>query len=885
MTTAVTGETGTPLLAAIEDLRARTATPAVRIALAEAEFRLAVAPDTEPAAATERLHAAIEQDPFCPKLFLHLGRLLHKSGRPAAALSEYRHVIRLAPTSRRAHLLLAMALLDMGPATRELGDLLIAGLNSGKPADLTAAVSEVDTWLAEQAAPPETGGERKRRRPASANAGRQGAPDAWRVRLYEQITRGKAKAGQISGLMATGLARVAAAGEIGEYAIACVLLLAGGQQPKSIRQLAKSVLAEHAEDPAVVLLDAALRLAETDEPAAFVTLATDYLERDVLPPELVCWSHLAAYGPQRPGTALDGLTLLERYPRPLRDSGSFRELTLAMLDGHARKAWADERFAEARLLWQEAGSIDRFRVPVALNLALLAARTKSTEDYGPAWERLSELLYLHAAGAGDVQLLLTERRTLHLALAKQAQQRHCAPTPPRDPEAAAAEIRAWLADADALWEWLHQWDLHYINARLGFRSPAHLLGVTVDAEAADRTAARDAFVRHVELALGGRNWAGVTVFANLAAAQVEQSLHTIDQDETRDEYYEPEGKAAQALAEMALRRGLTLRRMVQSLRENPSADQLQLGYELARRQLALPWAALRPICVERGLISDETDLVRMFENDLVSLALHWARPAADSPDEHARRLSALDGYVELVPHQLILRLLRCRALRAAGRDEDAYAAALAALELPAVKDDEYREEVIGELVNLVDAIGWEAVPARVRKLADPSLTHEDVIAAFRLALKRFPRSIAVRRGLARLLVSTGGVEETNEAVTLLGAGLESALSAEQRVEFTELLTAIQPMAATVSIRASIRQLVEPAQDAARAAIAEYVQNSDDASKKAALAAVRAAVDRVAEGQRMAEQARLPKEQASLGEALDRLRQMAAELGDESNEEG
>ncbi|MDX8037387.1 hypothetical protein SK803_44945 [Lentzea sp. BCCO 10_0856] len=883
MTTTETEDlTRTPLLAAIEELRAREATPAVRIALAEAEFRLAIAPETPPAEAIERLRAAIAQDPFCPKLFLHLGRLLHRTAGAGAALPEYRHALRLAPGSRRTHLLLALALLDVGPETRDLGDRLIVALNSGQQADLKTAVAEVDAWIEDQSAPatPGADGARKSRRPA-VKPGKQGAPDAWRIALHEQITRGKAQTSQLSVLLRTGLARVADADEIGEYATACVMLLAGGQTPRSVRDFAKSVLAGHADHPAVVLLSAALDLAEAGDAAAFADLAADHLERGVLPLELVCCLHFSAYGPDRDGTVVDALAQLDRYPRPIRDSHCFDELRLAVLDGHARKAWTGERFDEARLLWQEAAAIDPFRVPVARNLALLAARTKSAQEYGSAWARLSELLYLQPAGAGDVQLLLEDRRTMHLALAQHAQQRHCES---REPRAVPSQeqIRAWLADQDALTEWLHQWDLHYVNARLAFRSPAHVLGLPSDAGQEDRVAAAEAFVRHVELAMSGRDWAGLQAFANLAATQAQQALASIG--EVRDEYYEPERAEARNLTRAAAMRGLTLRWMMRELHRNPSGEQLRLGLDLARRQLALPWRLLRPICVEIGAIRDDVDPVKMFEGDLVALATYWDAPEPTSPQEYADRLSTLEGCVALVPHDLMLRLLLCRALRAVDRQADAYAAALEALKVPAPDgddDDESRQAVTDRLIDLVDVIGWEDIPESVRRPATPQAapTRDYVILTARRALERYPRSALVRRELAKLLVATGGVDETNEAIALLAEGIELALSAEQRTELAERLTAIEPLAAVAPIRAAIRELVEPAQESARAAIDAYVQNPDVETKKAAVAALRAAIDKVVEGQRMAEQAELGDEHASLDEALTRLRLMVAELDD------
>lgn len=863
MTATTTEDTRTSLLAAIEDLRAREATPAVRIALAEAEFRLAIAPDTEPAEAIERLRAAIEQDPFSPKLFLHLGRLLQRSGGAVAALPEYRHAIRLAPGSRRAHLLLGLALLDMGQATRELGDRVIAALNDGGPAELKAAVAEVDTWVEEQSAPTT---DRKSRK-ASLKAG---APDAWRIALYEQISRGKAQANQLSVLLKVGQAQVA------EYATACVLMLAAGQTPRAVRDFAKPVLAGQADHPAVVLLTAALELAEAPAPAAFVKMASEQLENGVLPPELVCWLHFTAYGPHRPGRTVEALALLDAYPPHVRDTDSFDELRLAVLDGHARNAWSGERFDEARFLWQEAGSIDRFRVPVALNLALLAAKTRSSQDYGPAWERLSELLYLHAAGAGDVQLMLDDRRTLHLALAQQARQRHCASSGPRD-HATAGEIEAWLADPDALTEWLHQWDLYYINARLGFRSPPHLLGVLADASEEDRAAAAKAFARHVEMALGERDWAGAVTFANLAAAHAQHAYQSIT--ETRDEYYEPERAAARALAEVALNRGLTLRRMMMSLREKPSGEQLRLGYDLARRQLALPWQVLRPICVELGLLGEDVDPVELFEYDLVSLATFWDQPEAPEGQE-----TVLEGCVELVPRDLTLRLMHCRALRAADRAADAYAAAVAALELPAA-EDESREVLLARLADEVDIVGWEAVPESIRTTAGPppAMSIEDVIGVVRQVLQQYPRSAAVRRELVRLLVRVDRVNELTEAIDLLREGIDQALNAEQREEFAANLTEIAPKAASAPIREAIRKLVEPAQEAVRVAIDDYVQDTTPDKKKALLAAIHTAVGQVTEGQRMAEQAGLDAERSSLDDVLAQLNQQAAALADTDTE--
>lgn len=879
MTMTATEDIRQPLLTAIEDLQSRPPTPAVRIALAEAEFRLAVAADTEPAEALTRLDTAVHHDPFCPKLFLHRGRLYHQSGRPSAALPEYRHVIRLAPGSRRAYLLLALALLDLGQATRTLGDLVLAALSSDDPADLRAAVAEVDLWLAVQA-DPAADGARKRRPPAAKPSGR-GGPDVWRVALYEQVTRGKPQPGQLSALLETGRVRMADAGEIAEYATACVLLLASGQPPHKVREFAKPVLAEHEDHPAVALLDAALRLSQAPDPAAFAELATGLVERDVLPIELMCSLHLTRYGSEQPGSAADALARLARYPVSIHETECFAELKLAVLDGYARKACAAGQFAEARLLWQEAGLIDQFRVPVAFNLALLAARTKSISDYDAAWARLSELLYLHAAGVGDVQLLLPDRRTLHLALAQQAQSRHC-PSSDSSQLPNPAEIAAWLADTDALTEWLDQWDLYYVNARLGFRSPVHLLGASSGTDAKDLAVAKGVFVEHLGIALDGRDWAGVCVFAGLAAGQAEQAYRAIINNEIRDQYYERERAAALDLAEAALNRGLTLRRMMIALLDRRSADQLRLGYELARRQLALPWHVLRPICVERGLIGGDVDPVALFQDDLVNLAMLWDPTDVGSADELADRLSTVDDCITLLPHHLALRLLRCLALRAMNRDPDAYAAALEALAGEAF-DDETREPLVENLVDMIDDIGWQALPESVRSGIDPAGAQE-AATALRRALRRFPRCGVLRRELAKLLAArdSGG---TGEAIALLSEGLESALSPLQREEFARRLAAIRSAAATAPIRESIRQLVQTAQDTARAAVKEYTKNPGNQTKLHARRALHHAIEQLAQAQRLAEQPQVGADRAQLAGVLGWLRQLLAEVDDAESDDG
>src|SRR5262249_8307773 len=140
-TSAATAEGRRRLSTAIAELERRDRNPAVRLALAEAEFRLSIAPGIEPAEAIKRLERAVSPDPFLPKLHLHLGRLLHRSGKHSAALSAYRRAVSLAPSSRRAHLLLALALLELGEAEHELGQNLLDALVRGETEQLRGLVA------------------------------------------------------------------------------------------------------------------------------------------------------------------------------------------------------------------------------------------------------------------------------------------------------------------------------------------------------------------------------------------------------------------------------------------------------------------------------------------------------------------------------------------------------------------------------------------------------------------------------------------------------------------------------------------------------------------------------------------------------------------------
>ncbi|ONI77973.1 hypothetical protein ALI144C_31740 [Actinosynnema sp. ALI-1.44] len=854
------------LLDALAALRDQEPTPQVRLAIAEAEFRLAVDPDVDRDEAIARLRAAIVQDPFLPKLNLHLGRLLHKAGKHRAALAEYRQALRMAPGSRRLHLLLALALLELGKEERDIGQSLLTALNSGEPDKLPAAVAAFDELVRRQGTDGKP--DAKPAREAKTRAANRSAPDVWQVSLVEQLARAKPQRGQITAHLKAGETRARDGSAVAEFAVACVMLLVAGDSPRDVRKLGPTGI----DHPAVALLEAALELAEAETPEDFVKLAVARLDSEALPVELVCWLHYSRYGPGSGLPPVDMVRLLDAYP----DLDCVRELRLSVLDGLARAAWADERLAEAQLLWRECAALDAHRVPTAVNLALLAARTKSVDDYGPAWARLTELMYLHAAGTGELALLLDDRRTLHLALSQQSRSRHCAPS--SSPYPSDAELAAWVADVETVEVWLREWDLYYLNERLSFRAPTHLLGVRPNATAEELDAAREAFVKSVDSTLRGQDWSGVAVFRDLVVKRVNEAHAAVSDpvEQARDVYHDLEKPRAARLADEALRRGLLLRNMIRELADKKSGRHLALGAEMARRQLTLPWTVLTPICVERGLISEDDDLVEIFERDLISLAVHWDEPEASTRAEWDQRAAALAECVALVPGRLEFAVLWCRTLVAAERPDEGYAAAIAALEQQAADADEEARSLRPVLVGVVDEIAQTAVPEHLRSPSTPDAARR-TIAAARSALERYPRSGALRRGMADVLLQLGGEAHAQEAIELLSDAIDLALDDEDRVKSETKLAATRGAAAEAAVRAKIEKLTEPATARVNEAIDELRRDYGPKALAAARLALRAAITAVAEAMAMAERAQFADDVARLGRQLEQLRTAESEL--------
>lgn len=865
--TGTVSEHATELRAVLAELRTMGDSARVRLALAEGEFRLAIAPGTGADEGIELLRSAISLDPFLVKGYLHLGRLLHRRGRYRAAVPEYLAALDLAPTSRRIHLLLAQALLELGKDEQQAGVDLIAALAELKPEQLRTVVADIENLLTANgtADGPEAAeqGEKNEKKKGAAARKRAAKPPAdlaeiWLVWLLAQLSR-PGRSAQVAAGFKAAAAQIERTGPA-EFAIGCLLVLLSGNPPGEVRK----VLAAADVDLAVVdqplgeALAATLDLAEAADAATFVRAAATHLAEGTLPAVVVCWLHFTRFGPADDRSITEALQLADAYPATFQDDSWHRELRMAILDEYARRFWSEGSLPQARLLWREMIAVDPYRVPIAVNLALLAARMNAAEEYEHAWERLFELMYLLAAGVGDVQLMLTERRDLHLALARQSWQRHCGATPPANLPG-RDELDAWVADADALAIWLRDWDGYYVNARLSFRSPIHLLGVPRDATTAALAEARDALIGHIDAAVVGRGWAGSAVFRELAVAVVtdayEQAADPVDR--ARDQYYETEKERADGLAGEMVQRTLVLLELVKALARVPgSSVRAAQAAAAIHHQLSLPRRTLQSLFVDRGLIEHDLDLAEVFNDAAVRLAQSWIRSQPTTTSDWARIAAYLNELVEVLPQHLSLRHFHGRALHAAKQPQDAYATAVAGLARPVTTANEQTAELRGDLVELIDQIGYDEVPPELSQRMDVD-TAMRIIGPLNEALRRYPASSGLRALLARLYLGLGGAARQREAAGLLVTGIVHALDNLQSDPLKAVLAEVPGVHATEAVRAASAEL----------------QNTTTAQLSGAmeLTAATAAIDKVTRCQELTRQHALSEEVTALDQLLITLR--------------
>jgi hypothetical protein len=864
-----------------------------RVAISEAYFRMAILPGTGLPDALTYIQKAIEHDPFHPKLFFHLGRLLHRAGDYQGALNGYREALRHAPTSHRTYVHLAIALLELEENEKALGRSILETLIRGDEAKLSEHLAEIDESIRAQRAGP--GG--KKRQPVTRPNSSQGQSaesanmtscrwqGVWRLSLVELLSRQKFIRKQIDKQLESGAGFLNDDEGVAEYAVACLFLLLCGE---SLRETGKEVsrlletgaAKRYGEHAAVRLVAATATLAAIERPAEFVTRATEELQADSLPAELICYLHYAKYGPQHSLALDESLRLLDAYPDRVQQHDCFCELRIAILEGYARRAWSAEQFERAKLLWRETILLDPNRIAVAHNLALAAARTRSLDDYNSAWERAFELRYLYAAAAGDIQVLLEERRVMHLSFVQQSVRRYKGFSKATDPDEQKREnIEAWLADRDAFTTWLREWDLYYLNSRLRFRSPVHLLAIPRDATAETVAAARASLLRHIDLSLRMQHWGGIKTFCELAEGLVNSAAERADDlvARARDPYYEEEKAEADALTQQALERGFLLGQDVLPLLASGSETQrTTVTTEVGRRLFALPWKVLQPSCAARGWIAYDYDLTKGFENRFID-TIHSSQTDPGSEREAAQRLSTLDDYISILPHRVELRPPRCKVLLWSKKHEAAYTSAIDALPLVAqIEDEELAEYLEAALFNIADKAAQEELPLRIRNILNGSgsMTHEDAEALLReghAVLERFAQAGGFRLYLCKLHLQLGGGQHVTHATHLLKKGHELALTDRQRKEFLELLGKANSVEKTAFVKGEVRKLLDGASQRANEIVEQVKQDASAESIRKGLEGIAGAIQ---DSRRAAEMAAEAGLQEAKGQAEKLLRQLA-----------
>lgn len=871
------------LLVALDVLDGRERTPAVRLALAEAEFRLAVIEPADEVEAMERLRRAIAHDPFAPKLHHHLGRLLHRSGDHVAALAEFREVLRLAPANRRTWLLAAASLCARDEPDRSTGRAILLAMGGGDSPPLRQFLPELDAIL-NRARRASRGRPGDPPPPARRSVHRRERPDevgsaTWRQMFVERLSA-PAGAGEALRILSSASARLVATENPGPVVESCVQAVVNGEPVG--RVLAAMERSGHdlaSDNPALRLLRSVCDLAQIAEPRQFVAQAIAAVEDGAVPFEIVCVLHLLRFGPDADLAPADSAALLDDYPARLCDPDVLRELRVALVDALAGRAWANGRLDEAEVLWQEAASHDPHRLAAAHNLALLAARRKRPEAYVLSWDRLAELHYLHAADAGDVRALLTERRTLHQVLAEQCSGRY---VPRRSPAAPTdEELAAWLRDDDAVRVWLREWDLDYLCRRLEFQSPAHLLGVPRDAAPGLLDEAHDSLVHLLNRSLGQQRWAGVAAFRSLAQDLVDHARLAAS-DSGRyglDRWFAVERPFARALDRTTLDRVFLLRRMMRLIALDGAAHRLPLGERISHHLFLLPLTQLQRTGVAMGRIARNFDLVDECEWGLVALAQSCTRAEPQSDFDWNRRARDLEACEDVRPGRLELRLLRARSSLRRGRRSEAYELAVAGLSRHPAVADRPRDErnARAALVRLLDEIGEREMASILRPSAG-GVAAISVSEAARAALQRFPASGAVRLRLVDNLVAAGG---TDEARRLLDEGVRRAICEEQRRPFEMA----RDQVVTDAERHKLRKAVEHDLDQVNASVASLLTagGGDPAVRGLAsfsLAVLRRALHRIDQNRIAARQAGLFDDVEELDALRDRLTHLIDRIADD-----
>jgi hypothetical protein len=497
------------------------------------------------------------------------------------------------------------------------------------------------------------------------------------------------------------------------------------------------------------MLTAALDLGECDRDA-FTAEAVRLIGGRVVPADAVCVLHFTRFGPDRLDV-VEAIRMLDRYPDELQALPCFAALRIAVLDAYARRAWAAERFDEAGLLWRATIPVDPFGVAVAIDLALLATRTRSVA-YGPAWERAAELLYLHAAGHGDAGHLVDDRVALHRSLAEQSLRQSGGDDPSGD------EITRWIAAGDAAEVWLRHWDLYYLNVRLRFRSPWHLLGVEPGAGPEALTAARDLILRHLTYTVGAQEWAGAQTFCELARQRVTRACAEAIGE---DPYLEREQPEADRLLDEAKRRVLVLHKISIVLRGQKSARHRRLLCAVVRHEFALPLDRLHDLCVEQEILAGDVRLAEILEQAAAEFAAGWEDSAPAGLPDPQPMLDDVEAAVRAAPDRPGLRVPHARLLMWTGRPADAYASAAKAVPDGGDEASPMRTRIRDLLTRVIDDVAWADIGGA---------KGSDAVAIGHDAMARYPLSVAPVVTVARGLAAEG---DPDRAVAVLSDRLRA----------------------------------------------------------------------------------------------------------------
>lgn len=865
--------------AALEAARRHLASPspgiAERLALAEACFRLAVLPKTDPEEAIALMREAALHDPFHPKVFFHLGRLLHLNGDPQNAIFEYRKALTLAPRSHRTYVHLALALNELEREERELGMRTMAALAGGDGDALAKMLADLDALIVQRTTPESE--RKKMAKPPEPDA--QEAPPApaggpcrwrgiWKLLLFQEMGQQSPQNKKVSQQLDQGKQMVADSRGVAEYLVSCMAFVLDGRALcRQLEARLREPKLASLDRPSVRLARAVCDLSGKENVEAFVDQAAELMAAGEIPAELVCCLHLSWYGKNPNADPVAAAEAVDRYPVEFRSLPCFRELKMAVLDHFARLAWAGERLDHAGILWQESAAVDPMRVAVAHNLALTATRAKAEEVYERAWERATELRYLLAAAAGDVRVELDDRLRLHRSFAGQSRVRYLAKDAGSRDEHTDAELLGWMEDFDAFTVWLRESELADLNARLRLQSPLHLLGLERDCSEEDADAAPELLTRSLAVCYKGRRWAGMEVFQDLVKELAAQSCVRAKDpiERKRDAYFDLESTEAQRLTRESMNRGFLIFKAIRLAAKSPKLKVKRSGLEAVRYLLNMPWRLLEPACKKIGMLDADADLMEIFTSHATSLVLDTAKVPAEE------RLSIVEDVILALPNSLNLRLLQCRLLLDMKRHREAYAAALAGFEvLGGMKGGEAAARFERQFVVCVDNAALAQMPDHLMQPKREQIGEFE--AAVRRVLKEFPRAGGLRLMAANLLIQVSGEDPAwlTSAAALLQEGLDQLLTAEQVQEARQLLEKAGAKSEAVEALARVRQLLESAAARAKSAVEAW-------RAKRTPAEVRHAIDSLEAARAEAEQAEELAAASKLGAAADKARALIADI--------